>query len=79
MQEMTALFPCVEGADECSAVGCARVPPRNPVNCGHPPCWTTSCESVNWRVEPLKGRRGLDSDTCFSADGSPLLLFFSHS
>ncbi|EYC42394.1 hypothetical protein Y032_0533g3056 [Ancylostoma ceylanicum] len=63
-------FPLVEGADECFAVGCARVPPRNPVNgtnCTHPLRQTTHCDSVNRRVVPLKTRRGLDSGPCFSA------------
>ncbi|EYC36138.1 hypothetical protein Y032_0930g3095 [Ancylostoma ceylanicum] len=51
-------------------VGCACVPPRNPVNGTH--CTrllrqTTHGDSVNWRVGPLKGRRGCDSDSRFSA------------
>ncbi|EYC29358.1 hypothetical protein Y032_0006g2935 [Ancylostoma ceylanicum] len=50
--------------------GCARVPPRSPVNgtnCTHPLRRTTHCDSVNRRVVPLKTRRGRDNDPCFSA------------
>ncbi|EYB99009.1 hypothetical protein Y032_0126g1352 [Ancylostoma ceylanicum] len=72
---------CVEGADQCSAVGCACVPPRNPVSgthCTHLLRQTTHCDSVNWRLGPLKGRGGRDSDPCFPADRSSFLVFFSH-
>ncbi|EYC20261.1 hypothetical protein Y032_0022g536 [Ancylostoma ceylanicum] len=31
-QVMEAFISMAEGADECSALGCARVPPRNTVN-----------------------------------------------
>ncbi|EYB94463.1 hypothetical protein Y032_0171g309 [Ancylostoma ceylanicum] len=54
---------------------CTR-PPRNSVNgtnCAHPPRQTAHCDSVNWRVEPLKTRRVRDSDTCFSAVLTPQL------
>ncbi|EYC04121.1 hypothetical protein Y032_0089g2224 [Ancylostoma ceylanicum] len=60
---------------------CARVPPRNHVNgtnCTYPLRQTTHCDSVNWRVEPLKARRVRDSDSCFSTGGSSFLVFFSH-
>ncbi|EYB96031.1 hypothetical protein Y032_0154g3000 [Ancylostoma ceylanicum] len=60
----------MEGADECSAAGCARVPPRNLVNCtycGHPLRQTTHCDSVSWRVVALKSRHVRDDDPGFSA------------
>ncbi|EYC28474.1 hypothetical protein Y032_0007g3241 [Ancylostoma ceylanicum] len=33
---------------------------------------------VNWRVGPLKGRRGRDSDSCFSEGRSSFFVFSSH-
>ncbi|EYC15248.1 hypothetical protein Y032_0037g3411 [Ancylostoma ceylanicum] len=58
--------PCIEGAGECSAVGCACVPPRNLVNgthCTRPLRQTTHRDSVNWHVRLLKTQRGRDSDS----------------
>ncbi|EYB84064.1 hypothetical protein Y032_0323g2479 [Ancylostoma ceylanicum] len=66
-------LPCVESANDCSGVGCARVPPRNPVNgtnCAHPLRQTTYRDGVNWRVGPLEGRHGRDRYSCFSAGRS---------
>ncbi|EYC40901.1 hypothetical protein Y032_0590g383 [Ancylostoma ceylanicum] len=78
---MKALSPCVESEDECSAVGCAHVPPRNLVNgtnCTHPLCQSTRCDSVSWRVVTLKARCVRDRDPGFSAGRSSFLVFFSH-
>ncbi|EYB83084.1 hypothetical protein Y032_0343g3061 [Ancylostoma ceylanicum] len=61
----TRSLPHVEDADECSAVGCARVSPGT--YCAHPLRQTTDRDSVNWRVEPLRTRRAHGSDPGFSA------------
>ncbi|EYC40466.1 hypothetical protein Y032_0611g638 [Ancylostoma ceylanicum] len=76
MQEMKAYFQCGEGADECSAVGCACVPTRKPVNgtyCTHSLRQTTHGDGVGWRVVSLKTRRGRGRDPGFSAGRSPFL------
>ncbi|EYB83254.1 hypothetical protein Y032_0339g2960 [Ancylostoma ceylanicum] len=81
MQEIKASFPCVEGADECFAVGCACAPPRKPANgtfCTHSLRQTTHGDGVGWRVVLLKTRRGPGRDPGFSAVRSPFLVFFSH-
>ncbi|EYC13758.1 hypothetical protein Y032_0042g506 [Ancylostoma ceylanicum] len=81
MQGMKALFPSVEGVDECSAVGCACVPPRNLANGTH--CTRSLRQTTHGDGGgPLKGRRGRDSDSCFSAEyshGHPDSVLFLRS